>query len=166
MTRDDVLTALGVLRAAFPHSTVPVETVELYVSRLMSYDLQTLSDVAKEVIDCDDHFPTLHRLVEGCRNRRGHREDQPRFGELPAPLPPVDGVLPEVAQEFRDAITGRVSDTTFQRAWADLAAVAGGCCDECRQDASELRNYGKFLLCAGCCSRRLRYALARGLVAA
>ncbi len=166
MTRDDVLTGLAVLRAAFPHSTVPSETVELYVSRLMVYELSVFGDVVKEIIDSEDHFPTLHRLVEGFRGKQ-HREQSPRFAaQLPRELPPVDRVLPDIAKEFRAAVVERVEDMAFQVAFADLPQTTAGRCDECRENASVLRKYGTFLLCPGCSARRLRYALDHKLVTA
>ena len=160
MNRDDVLTGLGILRAGFPHSTVPAETVELYVSRLMVYDASVFAEVVKEILDSDDHFPTLHRIVEGCRKRRAREQSQVRFGELPAGFPAADRILPAVANSFRESFTEEVADTELDEALARIAAAPAGRCDECHQEARTMRHYGKFLLCEGCCSRRLRYSLA------
>lgn len=167
MNRDDVLTGLGILRAGFPHSTVPAETVELYVSRLMVYDSRTFSDVVKEVLDSDDHFPTLHRLVDGCRKRRVREQSEVRFsGALPPGLPDVDRILPDIARTFRARVTEKFSNAEFDEALEKIPAAPAGKCDECHGDARAMRQYGKFLVCEGCCQRRLRYALAKGLVAA
>jgi hypothetical protein len=165
MNREDVLTGLGILRAGFPHSTVPAETVELYVSRLMVYDAAVFAEVVKEILDADDHFPTLHRIVEGCRGRRKREQAEVRFsGELAPGVPNV--ILPDVARAYRDAITEKFSDDELEAALAKIPSAPAGRCDECHQDARTMRRYGKFLLCEGCCSRRLGYALAKGLVAA
>lgn len=165
MTRDEVLTGLGVLRAGFPHSTVPSETVELYVSRLMVYDFATFSDVVKEVLDADDHFPTLHRIVEGCRSKRKREEEAHALAALPPGLPDAERILPDVARAFREKAAQR-TEPEFVRALDRVPVAPTGVCDDCKEHVATRLAYGKFELCKRCCSRRLLYALSqRELVA-
>lgn len=164
MTRDEVLTGIAVLKAAFPHSTVPAETIELYVGRLVEYRAEPFMEAVKDVIDQDQHFPTISRLVEAYRKRRdlvdaeNDRVARASRPALPAPVQ-TEGVLRTAVDDYRHARFGVTDDDRLDDELAQLERCPGGRCDECREDASVLVRYGKFLLCEGDAKRRLAYRM-------
>lgn len=164
MTRDEVLTGIAVLKAAFPHSTVPTETIELYVSRLIDYRAEPFTAAVKDIIDQDQHFPPVARLVEAYRKRRdladAEEERIARSSRLALP-PPVqtEGVLRSVVDEYRHGRFDYIAEDALAFELSKLERTPGGRCDECREPASVLVRYGEFLLCEGDARRRLAYRL-------
>jgi hypothetical protein len=166
MTRDDVLTGIAVLKAGFPHSTVPSETIELYVSRLIDYRVEPFTQAVKDIIDEENYFPTIHTLVETYRIHREREiaeDERFRLASMPAlEFEPPTQILHSIVEEYRQTL-GPVSakEDAVTSFVAGLSRDTPGLCDDCREYVREDRYlYGKFSLCHGDVTRRVRYRLA------
>jgi hypothetical protein len=170
MTRDDVLTGIAVLKAAFPHSTVPSETIELYVSWLIDYRVEPFTAGVKDIIDHETHFPTISTLLEAYRK---HREleiaeaERSRLASRPALEFKTPQLLHSVVDEYRQTL-GPVSarEDAVASFVAQLRRDEPGRCDDCRGHVREQRYlYGKFSLCHGDVTRRVRQRLKTEVLA-
>lgn len=158
MTPAQAKSVVGVLVAAFPSERVSTASVETFSRSLLDLDYADAQQATQRLILTCGRLPAIRDIREAIvsvtRSRQTSLADTRGLAEAERTPPPA-GFL-----ELGERLTGRSGPSLTERL-AGLEQRPAGRCDDChRLDRRAPRyRYGRFTVCAGCASSRLRVTM-------